>query len=83
MSIQRNVFTGIYISKSANPITATTDGFECTYTSCVSGRRIASSRGIKMEQKVTSELFQKRQQEIIKFELYLFMFKLLGEKLIV
>lgn len=81
MSFQRNVFTGVYIPKSTDPISATTNGFECPCTSCACGRGAARSGRIQMGQKVTSQLFLRAKQDSAKYGLFMLMYKLLDGRL--
>jgi len=81
MSISRNVYSGVRIPESTNPTTKISNGPQRPCSSFSSGRRTAERRGFPMGQKVVSDLFLKSKQDTAKFDLYVFMFKLLGNRI--
>lgn len=79
MSVQSNVPTGIHISKPTNTRAARKDGARCHDTSCTCGRdRRARRSATQVGQAVTSDLFLKNKQEQSKYNLLVFVAKLLG-----
>ena len=79
MSIPSNVPTRISISDSADSRAATKNGARCHDTSCTCGRASPTGhRTTSMGQKVTTDLFLRQKQDQAKYNLYIFMSKLLG-----
>lgn len=79
MPIQSNVPSRISQSNSADARAASKNGFRCDDTSCACGRTDpAGHRTAPMGQKVTTDLFLRQKQETAKYNLYMFMVKLLG-----
>jgi hypothetical protein len=79
MSISSNVPTGISKPDSANAGTKIKNGARCHDTSCTCGRgRSAGHRATSLGQKVTSDLFLRNKQDQAKYNLLMFMTRLLG-----
>ena len=79
MSISSNVSTRISKPDSADERAARKNGARCHDTSCTCGRvRTTGHQPAQVGQAVTSELFLRSKQDIAKYNLYMFMTKLLG-----
>lgn len=79
MSISSNVSTRIFKSNSTNNRAASKDGARCHNTSCTCGRGgTAGHRATSMGQAITTDLFLKQKQDQAKYNLLMFMTRLLG-----
>ena len=79
MPVSSNVSTRIFKSDSTNPRTTIKDGARCHNTSCTCGRgATVGHRAASMGQAITSDLFLKQKQDQAKYNLLMFMTRLLG-----
>jgi hypothetical protein len=79
MPIQSNVSSGISKPNATDIRAKSKNGIGCHNTSYTCGRAgTTGHRATSMGQKVTSNLFLKSKQDTAKYNLYMFMIKLLG-----
>ena len=79
MPIQSNVPTGISQPNTTDAGTKKINGARCHDTSCTCGRiKPTGHRAASLGQKITTDLFLRSKQETAKYNLYMFLVKLLG-----
>ena len=78
MSIQRNVSTRVHQPNSPNDRTKSKNGIRCHNTSCSCGRAgTPGHRAAPMGQKVVNDIFLRQKQDQAKYNLFIFMVRLL------
>jgi len=81
MPIPSNVSSRVSLSQPAITGTTTKDGIRCHDTSRTGWRRTAVSTGrSQVGQKIVTDLFLKTKQDTAKYNLFMFMIKLLNYK---
>lgn len=81
MSFQRDVYSGVYFSKSTDTTAKSGNGAKCSHTSCSYRRGTIRSKRLPVGQKVITDLFLKSKQDAAKYNLLMFMVKLMGDKI--
>lgn len=82
MSLPSNVSPRVFKPNSANNGAETKNGARCHNASCTCGRAGSPGhRAASMGQKVITDLFLRGKQETAKYNLYMLVMKLIGEKI--